>query len=88
MLNAFETGGSSPPRSRFAGYFPGEPGPDFRVANHGSLFLLQPLTSAARAWCADNLPADATRFGQCVVVEPRFIRDIVAGALGDGMRVR
>ena len=88
QLDAYSTNGSSPPRSRFAGYFPGEASPDFYVENHGTVFLLQPLTHAARAWRADHLPADATRFGPSVVIEHRFIGDIVAGLVADGLRVR
>jgi len=87
MLDAFKTNGSSPPRT-FRGFSPGELPPDFLVSNHGSIFLLQPLTGAAHDWSADNLPADALRFGAAIAVEHRYIGDIVAGIQDDGLEVR
>jgi hypothetical protein len=62
--------------------------PDFIVENHGTLFLLQPLTPAANAWIDEHLPADHLTFGSAVCVEHRFIRDIVHGILEDGLVVR
>ena len=29
---------------------------DFTVESHGSIFLLQPLTSAAQTWVDENIP--------------------------------
>ncbi len=64
-----------------------EAGPDFLVENHGSVFLLQPLTPAADSWVDEHLPEDHITFGSAVCVEHRFIRDIVTGILGDGLVV-
>jgi len=61
--------------------------PDFEVQNHGSIYLLRPLTEAARDWCNDNLPDDAPTFGHAYAIEHRYIRDIVEGALADGLSV-
>jgi hypothetical protein len=61
---------------------------DFEISGGGSVYLLRPLTRAARAWIADHLPADAMRLGDAVAVEWRYIDDIVGGAIGDGLRVR
>ena len=33
---------------------------DFEVSGGGTVYLLHPLTRAARTWVAENLPADAT----------------------------
>jgi hypothetical protein len=62
--------------------------PDFVVSNHGSIFLLDPLTDVARAWADEHLPADHMLFGAAVVVEHRYIADIVAGILDAGLRVK
>jgi hypothetical protein len=63
------------------------PTPDFRVENHGTLFLLRPLTPAAGSWVKENLPEDRLTFGHAVVVEHRYIADIVHGAQADGLEV-
>ena len=62
--------------------------PDFRVENHGSIFLLQPLTPAANSWIDEHLPEDRMTFGGAVVVEHRYITNIVQGAISDGLQVR
>jgi len=60
---------------------------DFEVENCGTLFLLRPQTQIAEAWVNDNLPEDAQRFGYAVVVEHRYIGDIVQGIQNDGLTV-
>ena len=60
---------------------------DFEVQNEGTIYLLRPLTPAARAWVAGYIPDDAQYFGDAVVVEHRYIRDIVAGIVADGLTV-
>ncbi len=72
-LDLFKTNGSSPP----------ERGPDFQLIRQTSIFLLEPLTDAARAWAGKHIPADATRFGPAIVIEHRYIADIVAGIARD-----
>jgi hypothetical protein len=61
---------------------------DIHVENHGSIFLLRPITDVALTWVEDHLPEDATRWCDAIVVEHRYIGDIVRGAIGDGMVVR
>ena len=63
------------------------PTPDFEVENHESIFLLRPLTPAAESWIQEFLPQDCTYFGSAVVVEHRFIADIVRGIQNDGLAV-
>lgn len=93
MIDLFCTAGSSPPaaRSRFPGLFPGQvppqPAPDFFVRNEGSIFLLEPQTDAAVAWVDEHLPPDHMLFGASIVVEHRYIRDIVAGIQSAGLAV-
>ena len=61
---------------------------DFCVENHGSIFLLQPLSPAANDWIQENLPEDRLTFGGAVAVEHRYIADIVRGAQHDGLVIR
>jgi hypothetical protein len=60
---------------------------DFEVQNHGSIFLLCPLTESAIEWVDEHLPEDAFTFGRGICVEHRFISDIVRGIQGDGLVV-
>lgn len=62
--------------------------PDFLVENHGAIFLLQPLTPSANSWVNEHLPEDRLTFAGAVVVEHRFIADIVRGAIADGLVVK
>lgn len=64
---------------------------DFKLENHGSLFLLRPLNSVAKDWMDEHLPMDSpeTQFwGDAIVIEPRYVPDIVFGARGEGLVVR
>ncbi len=72
----FVASGSSPTES------------DFVVENHGTTFLLQPLTPAANSWIEQNLPEDHMTFGGGIVVEHRYIAEIVRSAIADGLGVR
>ena len=62
--------------------------PDFTLYNHGSIFLLHPHTELARTWIAEHISEDAYLFGNAVVIEHRFIADIVTGIQMDGLEVR
>jgi hypothetical protein len=78
MIDAFQTSGTSPaPESK----------PDFRCENHGSVFLLIPITQSALTWIEENLPSDAQWFGNGVAVEHRFIWAILEGIQNDGLGV-
>lgn len=73
--NEFQSSGTSPT-------------PDFVVENYFTIFLLQPLTPAANAWIEASLPEDHQTFAGAVVVEHRYIADIVRGAIADGLVVK
>ena len=60
---------------------------DFAVENHGSIFLLQPLTPEAQAWIDEFIPEDAQYLGSAVSVEHRYIVDIVDGIKEEGLTV-
>ena len=64
--------------------------PDFIVDGGGSLFLLRPLSAAGRAWVEENIGQENgyQPYWPTVVVEHRFIADIVAGVQRDGLAVR
>ena len=68
-LDAFKTNGSSPPVRV----------PDFQLIRQSTIFLLEPLTDAARAWVAEHISADTIRYGSAIVVEQHGIDDIVTG---------
>ena len=74
--DSFVASGSSPTRSD---------GPDFRCENHGSLFLLFPLSPSAHSWIEEHLPEDAQWFGKAVVVEHRYIWTILDGIQDAGL---
>ncbi len=58
---------------------------DIRFENHGSLWLTWPQTPLAEEWIAEH--TDGMRFGDALVVEPRYVRDLVEGTRADGLRV-
>jgi hypothetical protein len=62
--------------------------PDFFAENHGSIFLLRPVTPAGFAWVSEHIPEDAQFFGEAVCVEHRYIADIVEGIRECSLEVR
>lgn len=61
---------------------------DLVVQDHGSIFLLTPRSDAGQEWIDEHIPADAQRWGvNSIVVEHRYITDIVLGAQADGLDV-
>jgi hypothetical protein len=62
--------------------------PDLSFRDEGSISLLEPLTDTGASWMAEHLVTeDVQWFGQALCVEHRFVADIVAGAIEDGLRV-
>jgi len=64
-----------------------KPSVDFTVQNESSIFLLQPQTESARRWVDEFLPEDRMEFAGAIVVEHRYIQDIVDGIRRDGLEV-
>lgn len=58
---------------------------DYTVTNHGSIWLIQPLTETAANWFADNLDPDCMMHGSAYAVEPRYAGDILMGAQEYGL---
>jgi hypothetical protein len=63
------------------------PTPDFLCENHGSIFLLRPISPPAFAWIEEHLPPDRLTFGNAVVIEPRYVWAILVGLQDDGLVV-
>lgn len=63
---------------------------DFSVNNQGTIVLLQPLTDAARAWVEEHIGLDNgfQPYWPTVVIECRYVRDIIEGIRNDGLAVR
>lgn len=61
---------------------------DVMVRNEGSIFLVEGRTEVARKWMRDHLPAEAQVFGRAVVVEHRYIEEIVTWMRESGLRVQ
>jgi hypothetical protein len=49
--------------------------------------LVLPFTVHTDAWIAEHV-LDARRFGHALVVEHRFIRELIAGMVDNGLAVR
>ncbi len=70
--------------------------PDIVIENHGTLYLLWPQSEAGEQWLRGHTAKDAQWWGPgrggltrgALVVEPRYVADIVAGAIADGLEVR
>ena len=62
---------------------------DIRIENHGSIYLLRSESRRAHEWLVEHTDQDAAQwFGEALVVEPRYVAAIVAGAINDGLEVR
>jgi len=61
---------------------------DALVENHGSIFLVRPVSSAAQNWLDENVSDDAQYFGNALAVEHRYISDLVEGMKLDGLAVQ
>lgn len=60
---------------------------DYRATNHGSLWLIEPLTPQATEWLNDNLGEEAQRWGNAVAVEPRYVPELIERLRAEGFDV-
>lgn len=61
---------------------------DMTFANHGSIVIMTAHTPAAQAWVAEHIPEDAITWGpNGIVIEPRYVGDIMEGVLSDGLDI-
>ena len=87
--NPFHSSGNSPTGENVSSPS-SAPAPDFLVENHGSsIFLLRPVSESARVWVDEHIGADNgfQPYWPTVVIEHRYIADIVAGIQNDGLAV-
>jgi len=62
--------------------------PDFEVQGHYTIYLLQPLNQAAQEWIDNNIPPDSEWYMNSVVIEHRYIADIIQAIYKEGMQIR
>ena len=60
---------------------------DFELQDEGSLYLLRPLTVQAAEWLEEHIEQNRQMFGTAVVVEHRYIADIVRGIRDAGLEL-
>jgi hypothetical protein len=62
---------------------------DIVVKNHGSIFLLRPISRSGREWIEQNIGEQNgfQPYWPTVVVEPRYIADIVSGMRAEDLGV-
>lgn len=58
---------------------------DLLFENHGSLFLIRPVSPGGQSWLDENIGDDAQVFGNAIVCEPRYVEAIFDGAMNDGL---
>jgi hypothetical protein len=61
--------------------------PDFRIENHGSIFLFDPQNTSAEDHLRENVSQEALWFGGALVVEPRYARDLAAALQREGFQL-
>jgi hypothetical protein len=59
--------------------------PDVLIANEGTVFLFNPITSRAKEWIDENVQPEAQWFGTTLVVEHRFAWGLAQGMLDAGL---
>jgi len=60
---------------------------DISIENHGTIFLFRLNTQAATEWVEEHVQSDAQFFGDALVVEHRYAKDLATAAVADGLAV-
>jgi hypothetical protein len=68
--------------------FPTRRRPDFHLQDEGAIAILFPRTRVAADWVAANLASDALTWAGGIVIEHRFVADILTGVHDAGLAVR
>lgn len=63
------------------------PSADFAFSDHGSICVLTAVSPEGSQWVRENIPADAQRWAGGIVIEPRYVGDILDGIANDGLEV-
>jgi hypothetical protein len=61
---------------------------DYRLKNHGSVWLVTPTTKAARRHLQERVTTEAQWWGQALVVEPRYVAGLAAALVQNGWSVQ
>jgi hypothetical protein len=61
---------------------------DLLVHGHGTLYLLRAASERGQKWLDEHVSEDHQEWAGAILVEARFISDIVRGAVADGLQVR
>jgi hypothetical protein len=62
--------------------------PHVHVVNHHSIVLFHLNTPVASAWVEEHVSDEAQFFGMALVVEPRYVADLIHGMHEAGLEVR
>lgn len=58
---------------------------DITIESAGNVFLVSPLTDAAKCWIKENVTGKVIYFGKSIVVEHRYIDDLLQGMQEGGL---
>lgn len=61
--------------------------PDFSFLDEGTIAVLTPQTDAARAWVDEHIDPDHMQWAGGVVIEHRFVLDIITGLDSEGLTI-
>jgi hypothetical protein len=61
---------------------------DVLVSNHGTIFLFELKTTAAKEWVSEKVGGEVSYFCGSLVVEHRFALDLAEGMRNDGLVVQ
>jgi len=61
---------------------------DFRVQNEGSIFLVEPVSQAAKTWTAEHVQLEGWQwFGPSFAVEHGYIGCLCEGIMADNLTI-
>lgn len=61
---------------------------DFHVRDEGTIWLFTPLTAAANEFISEHVEEDALFYAGSLVVEHRYVVDLVDGILDEGLTLK
>jgi hypothetical protein len=60
---------------------------DLTFENHATIVLMRPNTDRGDAWIDEHITEDRMEWNGAVVIEHRYVEDILVGAMDDGLQV-
>lgn len=61
---------------------------DITVNDQGTIFLITGESAIGKNWIDTYISAESITWGRSVVVEHRYVQDILAGMVADGLKVQ